>query len=46
LDLEIDIDPDKTCSATLDIGEEEHELPRGSSLTKAMDLVARYRRAR
>jgi len=46
VELEIDIDPDKTCSAVLAIGEEEHDLPRGSSLSKAMDLIARYRRAR
>jgi len=45
-ELEIDIDPDKTCSAVFDTGEEEHDLPRGSSLSKAVDFIARYRRSR
>jgi hypothetical protein len=46
VELEVDVDPDKTCSAMLEMGEEEHDLPRGSSLSKAMDLISRYRRAR
>lgn len=46
VELEIDIDPDKTCSAVFEGGEEDLDLPRGSSLSKAVDLIARYRRAR
>jgi hypothetical protein len=46
VELEIDIDPDKTCSATLESGKDEFDLPRGSSLSKAMDLIARFRRLR
>ena len=46
VELEIDIDPDKTCSAVFEAGEEEADLPRGSSLSKAMDFIVRYRRAR
>ena len=45
-ELEIDIDPNKTCSAVFDTGEEEYDLPRGSSLSKAVDFIARYRRSR
>lgn len=46
IELEIDIDPSKTCSAYLDTGEEEHDLPRGSPLSKALNLIALYRRSR
>lgn len=46
VELEIDIDPNRTCSAFFDTGEEEYDLPRGSSLSKAVDFIARYRRSR
>lgn len=46
VELEIDIDPNKTCSAVFESGAEEVDLPRGSSLSKAVDLIARYRRSR
>ena len=46
VELEVDIDPDKTCSAYFEAGGDETELPRGSSLSKAMELVARFRRSR
>lgn len=46
LELEIDIDPDKTCSAVFESDCEELDLPRGSSLSKAVDFIARYRRSR
>jgi len=46
VELEVDVDTDKSCSAILETGEDEFDLPRGSSLSRAMDLVARYRRLR
>lgn len=46
VELEIDIDPNKTCSAIFESGGEELDLPRGSPLSKAVDFIARYRRAR
>jgi hypothetical protein len=46
VELEIDIDPDKTCSAVFEGVGEELDLPRGSSLSKAVDFIARYRRSR
>jgi hypothetical protein len=46
VELEIDIDPDKTCSAFFEAAGDELDLPRGSSLSKAVELIARYRRLR
>jgi hypothetical protein len=46
VELEIDIDPNRTCSALFEAGGEELDLPRGSSLSKAVDFIARYRRSR
>lgn len=45
-ELEVDVDPDRTCSAVLEIAEQEFELARGSSLSKVTDFIARYRRSR
>ena len=44
--LEIDVDPNKTCSAVFDTAGGELDLPRGSSLSKAVEFIARYRRSR
>jgi hypothetical protein len=46
IELEVDIDPDKTCSAFFETQDNEADLARGSSLSKAMELIARFRRSR